>query len=161
MAALFGTIANDGIWVEPHIVGELIHPDGSHDITVPAQRPVISESTAQQMRELLQSVVEQGTGRRAALDDFPVGGKTGTTEKFLPEEGVYSEDDRIASFIGIAPIDDPEIVVAVVLDSPHGEIEEEDGRMVELHLGGVSAAPVFARVAEAALQALGVAPDGQ
>jgi cell division protein FtsI (penicillin-binding protein 3) len=160
MAALFGTIANDGIWVEPHIVGELIQPDGSRNVTVPAQRPVISEHTAQQMRELLQGVVEQGTGRRAAIEDFAVGGKTGTTEKFLPEEGVYSDDDRMASFIGIAPIDDPEIVVAVVLDSPHGEIEE-DGQTVELHLGGVSAAPVFARVAEAALQALGVAPDGQ
>ena len=160
MAALFSTIANDGIWVEPHIVSELIHPDGSHEIAVPAQRPVISEHTAQQMRELLQGVVEQGTGRRAAIEDFAVGGKTGTTEKFLPEEGAYSENDRIASFIGIAPIDEPEIVVAVVLDSPHGQITEDD-RLVELHLGGVSAAPVFARVAETALQALGVAPDGQ
>jgi cell division protein FtsI/penicillin-binding protein 2 len=111
------------------------------------------------MRELLQGVVEQGTGRRAAVEGFAVGGKTGTTEKFLPEEGAYSEEDRIASFIGIAPIDAPEIVIAVVLDSPHGEVEEDDA-IVELQFGGVSAAPVFAKVAEAALQALGVAPDG-
>jgi cell division protein FtsI (penicillin-binding protein 3) len=159
MAALFGTIANDGIWVEPHLVSELIHPDGSRDVIVPRQRPVVSEETAQQMRELLQGVVEQGTGRRAAVEGFAVGGKTGTTEKFLPEEGAYSEEDRIASFIGIAPIDAPEIVVAVVLDSPHGEVEEDDA-IVELQFGGVSAAPVFAKVAEAALQALGVAPNG-
>jgi cell division protein FtsI (penicillin-binding protein 3) len=158
MAAVFGTIANNGVWVEPHLVSELIHPDGSRDVTVPRQRPVLSERTAEQMRELLQGVVEQGTGSRASIDDFAVGGKTGTTEKFLYEEGLYSEDDRIASFIGIAPIDGPEIVIAVVLDSPHGEIEEGD-RIVELQFGGVSAAPVFARVAEAALQALGVAPD--
>ncbi|MCP4965081.1 MAG: penicillin-binding protein 2 [bacterium] len=158
MAAVFGTIANDGVWVEPHVVSELIHPDGSRDVTVPRQRPVLSERTAEQMQELLQGVVEQGTGRRASIEDFAVGGKTGTTEKFLYEEGFYSEDDRIASFIGIAPIDGPEIVVAVVLDSPHGEIEEGEA-MVELQFGGVSAAPVFARVAEAALQALGVAPD--
>lgn len=160
MASLFGTIANNGIWVEPHIVSELIHPDGSLDVTVPRQRPVLSEATAQQMRELLQGVVEQGTGSRAAVPGFAVGGKTGTTEKFLFEEGIYSDEDRIASFIGIAPIDDPAIVVVVVLDSPKGEIEE-DGRILELQFGGVSAAPVFARVAEAALQALGVAPDAR
>ena len=160
MAALFGTIANNGVWVEPHVVSELIKPDGSLEVTVPSQRPVLSEHTAWQMRELLQGVVEQGTGRRAAIEGYAVGGKTGTTEKFLFEEGYYSEEDRIASFIGIAPIGDPEIVIAVVLDSPQGEIEE-DGQIVELKFGGVSAAPVFARVAEAALQALGVAPDGR
>jgi cell division protein FtsI (penicillin-binding protein 3) len=159
MAALFGTIANDGIWVEPHIVDEMVYPDGSRDIFVPRERPVISASTAQQMRELLQAVVQQGTGHRAAIEGYGVGGKTGTTEKYLYEEGTYSPDDRIASFIGIAPIDNPELVIAVVLDSPQGEIEE-DGNMVELQFGGVSAAPVFARVAEAALQALGVPPNG-
>jgi cell division protein FtsI (penicillin-binding protein 3) len=87
-----------------------------------------------------------------------VGGKTGTTQKFLSDEGIYSEDDRIASFIGMAPLSDPRIVVAVVLDSPHGEITEGD-RTVDLRFGGVSAAPVFAEVAEAALNRLGVAPD--
>ncbi len=160
MAAVFGTIANDGIWVEPHVVSELIKPDGSIDVTVPSQRPVLKQSTAAQMRELLAAVVSQGTGHRAAIDGYTVGGKTGTTEKYLYQEGVYSQDDRIASFIGIAPIDDPQIVIAVVLDSPQGEIEE-DNSTAELKFGGVSAAPVFARVAEAALQALGVAPDGQ
>ena len=113
------------------------------------------------MRELLQGVVEQGTGRRAAIEGYAVGGKTGTTEKFLFEEGAYSEEDRIASFIGIAPIDDPEIVIAVVLDSPQGDIEEEGGNIAELQFGGVSAAPIFAKVATATLQALGVAPDAR
>ncbi|MDJ0953719.1 MAG: penicillin-binding protein 2 [Acidimicrobiia bacterium] len=160
MAALFGTIANDGVWVEPHIVSEMIQPDGSLDVTVPSQRPVLQQETARQMRELLQAVVEQGTGSRAALEGYAIGGKTGTTEKFLYEEGIYSEDDRISSFIGIAPIDDPEIVIAVVLDSPQGEIDE-DGTTAELKFGGVSAAPVFAQVAETALQALGVARNGQ
>jgi cell division protein FtsI (penicillin-binding protein 3) len=160
MAALFGTVANDGIWIEPHVVSELIHPDGSRDVIVPRERPVISEKTAQQMRELVQGVVEHGTGHRAAVSAFAVGGKTGTTEKFVPEQMSYSEEDRIASFIGIAPIDNPEIVIAVVLDSPHGEVEE-NGVTVDRRFGGVSAAPVFARVAEAALQALGVAPDGR
>ncbi len=160
MAALFGTIANNGVWVEPHLVSEMIYPDGSREVTVPSQRPVLKQETALQMRELLWAVVADGTGHRAAIEGYSIGGKTGTTEKFLYEEGVYSEDDRIASFIGIAPINDPEIVIAVVLDSPHGEIEE-NGTTVELKFGGVSAAPVFARVAETALQALGVAPDAQ
>jgi len=159
MAALFGTIANDGIWVEPHVVDEMVYPDGTRDIVVPRERPVVSAATAQQMRELLQAVVQQGTGHRAAIEGYGVGGKTGTTEKYLYEEGVYSADDRIASFIGIAPIDNPELVIAVVLDSPHGTVDE-NGSQVELQFGGVSAAPVFAQVAEAALQALGVPPDG-
>ena len=159
MAAVFGTIANDGVWVEPHLVSELIHPDGSREVTVPRQRPVLSEGTASQMRDLLRGVVEEGTGHRAVVEGFSVGGKTGTTEKYLYQEQRYSEEDRMASFIGIAPIDNPEIVIAVVLDSPHGEYEE-DGATVDRKFGGVSAAPVFSRVAELALQALGVAPDG-
>ena len=72
----------------------------------------------------------------------------------MPGEG-YSPEDRIASFIGIAPIDDPRIVVAVVLDSPSGELE--DGS--DLKFGGVSAAPVFARSPKRALHRLGVPPD--
>jgi cell division protein FtsI/penicillin-binding protein 2 len=88
-----------------------------------------------------------------------VGGKTGTTQKLIPGVG-YSDTDRIASFIGIAPIDDPEIVVAVVLDSPNGETVDGRGNIQELEFGGVSAAPVFAEVAEATLHQLGVPPDG-
>jgi cell division protein FtsI (penicillin-binding protein 3) len=160
MAAVFGTIANDGIWIQPHVVSEMINPDGSREVTVPSQRPVLRQDTAAEMRALLFAVVDQGTGGRATVAGYRIGGKTGTTEKFLPDEGVYSDQDRIASFIGIAPIDNPQIVVAVVLDSPQGSVEE-DGRMVENKFGGVSAAPVFAEVAEKALQALGVPPNGQ
>jgi cell division protein FtsI (penicillin-binding protein 3) len=157
MAGVFAAIANDGVWVEPHIVNEVIHPDLSREAYQPRTRPVLSEQTALTMQRLLQGVVEgpRGTGRRAAVAGYTVGGKTGTTEKYLPEEGVYSEEDRIASFIGIAPASDPRIVVAVVLDSPSGE--DEAGN--DLHFGGVSAAPVFAAVAEAALHSLGVPPD--
>ncbi len=84
-----------------------------------------------------------------------MGGKTGTTEKFLPELGAYSDEDRVASFIGIAPISSPRIAVAVMLDTPFG-VDEEGS---DLRFGGVSAAPVFAEVVEAALHRLGVAPD--
>jgi cell division protein FtsI (penicillin-binding protein 3) len=154
MATVFAAIANDGVWVEPHVVREIISSDGTRERYEPTERPVISEATARTMRRLLRGVVESGTGSLAAAPSYTVGGKTGTTEKFVPGEG-YSEDDRIASFIGIAPIDDPRIVVAVVLDSPNGETE--DGS--DLRFGGVSAAPVFAQVAEATLHRLGVPPD--
>jgi len=159
MAAVFATVANDGVWVEPHVVKETIDAEGNRSTSDRVERPVMSTHTAETMRRLLQGVVEIGTGYRAAVDGYTVGGKTGTTEKLIPGVG-YSATDRIASFIGIAPIDRPEIVVAVVLDSPHGEITGENGATAKLEFGGVSAAPVFAEVVEAALHQLGVPPDG-
>ncbi len=159
MASVFAAIANDGVWVEPHVVREIIDGNGNRTTPDRVERPVVSTRTAETMRLLLQGVVDIGTGTRAAVEGYTVGGKTGTTEKLIPGVG-YSPTDRIASFIGIAPIDRPEIVVAVVLDSPHGEVFDEDGAPTKLEYGGVSAAPVFAEVVEAALHQLGVAPDG-
>ena len=157
MAAVFATIGNNGVWVEPHVVAEVVNADGSRDVFEPIRRPVLSQETARTMQLLLQGVVEseRGTGSRAVVAGYTVGGKTGTTEKFLPDIGVYSDEDRIASFIGIAPISSPRIVVAVMLDTPRGVDDNGD----ELRFGGVSAAPVFAEVVEAALHRLGVAPD--
>lgn len=155
MASVFGVIANDGVWVQPHIVKEVVDGDGIRTPFEPSQRPVVSAATADIMQAFLQGVVDRGTGRRAAIDGYSVGGKTGTTEKFLPDEGVYSTTDRIASFIGMAPIADPQVVVAVVIDSPTGE--DADG--ADMHFGGVTAAPVFAQIMEAALHQLGVPPD--
>ncbi len=108
------------------------------------------------MRRMLGRVVEteDGTGRRARMSDYTSGGKTGTSQKFDVEAGVYS-DDTTASFIGMAPLDDPQVVVVVVLDSPHGA--HRDGS--DLSLGGASAAPVFAEVTQNALHQLGVTPD--
>ena len=157
MAAMFAAIGNNGVWVEPHVVKEIIHADGSRDVFEPIQRPVLSRETALTMQRLLQGVVEseRGTGWRAAVAGYTVGGKTGTTEKFLSDVGAYSDEDRVASFIGIAPISAPRIAVAVMLDTPSGE--DEAGK--DLRFGGVSAAPVFAEIVEAVLHRLGVAPD--
>jgi cell division protein FtsI (penicillin-binding protein 3) len=88
------------------------------------------------------------------MDAYTSGGKTGTTNKFDTDLGRYVEATN-ASFIGMAPLDDPKVVVAIVLDSPSGL--GSDG--VELSLGGASAAPVFKEVAQAALHQLGVPPD--
>jgi cell division protein FtsI (penicillin-binding protein 3) len=164
MAAVYATIANDGVWVQPHIVREIIPHDGERIVTEPTHRTVVSTETARTMQLLLQGVVETGTGTRAAVDGYTVGGKTGTTEKWMPEEGRYSATDRIASFIGIAPVNDPQVVVAVVLDSPHGDVDDRHPDRADqpprYEYGGVSAAPVFALVTEAALHQLGVPPDG-
>ena len=155
MAGVYATIANDGQWVEPHVVAELIGVDGGRVVSEPRRRQVLSAETAGLMRQMLRGVVEGGTGRRARINGFSVGGKTGTSVKFDVEEGAYSEDETIAWFVGIAPIDDPAIVIVVVLDAPTGLLD--DG--TELQFGGASAAPVFAEIAESALHQLGVAPD--
>ncbi len=154
MAAVYATLANDGEWVEPHVVSEIVAPDGDTITTEARRRQVISAETAQTMRSMLRGVVEVGTGFRADIEEFPVGGKTGTSDKFDVETGEYSETETIAWFIGIAPIDDPSIVAAVVLDTPTGTLPDD----TELKFGGASAAPVFAEIVEAALHQLGVSP---
>ena len=154
MAAVYSTLANDGEWVEPHVIGEIVSPDGESIVSEPRRRQVISVETAQTMRSMLRGVVSEGTGFRADIKDFPVGGKTGTSDKFDVETGEYSKTETIAWFIGIAPIDDPSLVAAIVLDSPAGELADE----TDLKFGGASAAPVFAEIVEAALHQLGVSP---
>jgi cell division protein FtsI (penicillin-binding protein 3) len=154
MAAVYATVANDGVWTEPYLVKEIIQPDGGRITTNARTRRVLSRETAQTLRAMLGQVIEIGTGSRAALTDYTAGGKTGTSQKFDVEAGIYSVD-TYASFIGMAPLNDPRVVVAVVLDSPYGSLD--DG--VSLRLGGASAAPVFAEVAQNALHQLGVAPD--
>jgi cell division protein FtsI/penicillin-binding protein 2 len=99
------------------------------------------------MRQLLASVVNDGTGRNAAVEGYRVGGKTGTANK-LDENGRYTDITR-ASFVGMAPIDDPKVVVAVMVDAP-----DYDHRT-----GGLAAAPVFAEIMEQALHRLAVSPD--
>ena len=148
MASVFATIANDGVWVRPHLVGSIVDGDGIRQAVEPEQRRIVSEETARIMRLLLRSVVESddGTGGNARVTGYEVGGKTGTSRKW--EGGGYSETAWIASFIGMAPIDDPQLVVAVVIDSP-----------VNGHYGGDAAAPAFAEVMENALHQLGVSPD--
>lgn len=148
MAAAYSVIGNDGVWNQPHIVDSTVDGDGSTEVAGFETKRVVSDTTAVLMRELLASVVEDGTGTAAQIDGYRVGGKTGTANK-LNENGEYTNDTR-ASFVGLAPIDDPKVVVAVVIDSP----------AKKYRTGGRSAAPVFAEVMEQALHRLGVSPDG-
>lgn len=147
MAAAYAAVANDGVWVRPHLVTGMVDVDGRLTEVEPETRSVVSEGTAWVMRELLANVVAAGTGKAAKVPGYRVGGKTGTADKYGPEG--YT-DETIASFVGMAPIDDPKLVVAVVVDSP----------LPEYSTGGSAAAPAFASVMEAALHRLGVTPDG-
>ncbi len=148
MAAAYAAVGNDGRWTTPHIVSSVRDADGDNEVAGIETRQVVSASTALQMRELLASVVEHGTGTAAAVPGYRVGGKTGTANK-LGDDGRYTEATR-ASFVGLAPINDPKVVVAVVVDEP----------AFEYRTGGLSAAPVFSEIMEQALHRLGISPDG-
>jgi cell division protein FtsI/penicillin-binding protein 2 len=148
LAAAYGAVANDGVWVQPHLVGAQVDGNGAHRSVQADAHRVVSDNTASAMRELLGMVVTDGTGTEARVEGYRVGGKTGTASK-LGADGKYG-DDNIASFVGMAPLNDPKVVVAVVVDSP----------AYEFRFGGLAAAPVFSEVMKAALQRLGVPPDG-
>lgn len=147
MAAAYAAIANDGEWIQPHLVAQTIDGEDQVSVTEPERRQVVDPTIARTLRQMLLEVVREGTGTKAAVPGYRVGGKTGTASKLGPD-GQYLEVN-ITSFVGMAPLDDPEVVVAVVVDSP----------AFEFRTGGRAAAPAFAEVMEAALHRLGVTPD--
>jgi cell division protein FtsI (penicillin-binding protein 3) len=109
---------------------------------------VISSYTAAEMRAMMEKVVLEGTGRKAILEGYSAAGKTGTAQKVDPATGAYSKTKYIGSFAGFAPVNNPQIVVAVILDSAVG-----------LHQGGQVSAPVFHRISQQVLEYLHVAHD--
>ena len=146
LVGLVSTMANDGVWVAPRIVAATNAPQSApqtiafHPVE---QRRVISTLTAAQMRQMMQGVVLHGTGTKALLEGYTSAGKTGTAQKVDPATHAYSHSKYVASFAGFAPINDPVITVAVILDSAVG-----------LHQGGQVSAPVFQRVAQQVLEYL-------
>lgn len=150
MAAAYAAIGNDGVWTTPHIVRSQRDADGETEVAEVETRQVVSSRTALLMRELLASVVEDGTGGAGKVEGYRVGGKTGTANK-LNEDGTDYTDETRASFVGLAPINDPQVVVAVMVDAPD----------YDFRTGGLSAAPVFSEIMEQALHRLGVSPDGE
>lgn len=151
MAMAFATIGNNGVRVSPNIVKEIRPSDPSEPPTskAPEQARVVSGETAAVIRELLKKVVISGTGKRARLNGYSVAGKTGTAWKFNAETKAVDPSKYISSFIGLAPADDPELVVGVVIDEPRN-----GGRD-----GGQVAAPIFAKTAQYMLERLGVKED--
>lgn len=147
------SVVNGGYLMEPYVVSEVLNSEGktvlkNEPTTV---RQVIKEETSRTMCTLLRSVVTEGTAKNAAVYGFSVGGKTGTSEKIdvLDENGNPTRD-KIVSFVGVAPMDDPEYIVLVALDTP--------SRSTGLYIsGGVMAAPTVGAVLEDILPYLGVA----
>jgi cell division protein FtsI (penicillin-binding protein 3) len=149
VAAAFATVANGGIRVAPHLVREIRSANGA---TVyrpnPEQRRVISAETANALKGMLEGVTLNGTAKKAQLDGYTAAGKTGTAQKIDPKTRGYSKTKHVASFVGFAPVENPAVVIIVVIDEPAGAYH-----------GGDIAAPVFREIAEQILPDMQVAPD--
>jgi cell division protein FtsI/penicillin-binding protein 2 len=143
MAAGYAAIANGGILRPPRIVDAV----GGSDTATPPGRRVVSEKTAAQVRAMLKGVLGPGgTASGAAIEGYDLAGKTGTAQK--PEAGGYSSTRYVASFVGFAPARDPQLLVAVMVDEPQGDI-----------YGGSVAAPAFREITSFALNYLRIPPE--
>lgn len=147
LATAMATIANDGVMMQPQIVQAVTDHNGVvvRKISPQALRRVVSVETARRMQAMLIRVVEKGgTGTRAAVKGFTVGGKTGTAQKIGPD-GAYSKRDFISSFVGFVPASRPELVILVVVDEPR-----------KYTYGGLVAAPAFQEIAQSTLNYLNI-----
>ncbi|MEL7622179.1 MAG: stage V sporulation protein D [Clostridiales bacterium] len=131
----FSAITNGGNLMKPQIVKEIRDSEGNVVKTIEPEvvRQVISASTSEKVLKALETVVSSGTGKSAYIEGYRVGGKTGTAQKIIPGIGGYSDREFIASFMGAAPVNDPQIVCLVVMDYPKGP----------LHTGGAVCGPIF------------------
>jgi cell division protein FtsI (penicillin-binding protein 3) len=174
LISMISTIANGGVYLPPRVLmpGQVdatangktsaapqappqvtpmpFKPGGElPDPLPPGAHRVLSTMTAAQMRKMMEGVVLYGTGKRAQLNGYSSGGKTGTAQKIDPATHLYSKSMHIASFVGIAPVNNPVIAVAVVMDNPKGGA----------YHGADVSAPVFAEVAQQVLEYLAVPHD--
>jgi cell division protein FtsI (penicillin-binding protein 3) len=144
----YSSIANGGYIVKPHLVSEIISPEGvmMYQFTPDESERIISERTAETMREILISVThEGGTALNASVEGNRVAGKTGTTKLIDPETGTYSTKKYVGSFVGFVPADRPRIAIIVVVREPEGAI-----------YGGQVAAPFFKDIADKSLAYLNI-----
>lgn len=148
LVSAFGAIANDGKFMKPRIVKELTDNDGEviHRYEPKFIRQVISEKTSKELRLIMESVVTEGSGYRAYVAGYRVGGKTGTADKIV--DGKYSSGKVYSSFVGIAPVDNPKLVVLVVIDEPQG-----------VHYGSQTAAPIVYEIMRDSMRQLEVEPQ--
>lgn len=145
MAAAYSAIANGGTLRPPHVVKAV---DGE-PTKLPEGKRVISKKTSNQLRSMLKGVLGPGgTASEAAISGYELAGKTGTAQKFDTATGQYSKVNYVASFIGFAPADNPQVLVSVVVDEPRGAI-----------YGGEIAAPAFQEILNFALPYLKIPPQ--
>jgi cell division protein FtsI (penicillin-binding protein 3) len=154
MLDAYNVLANDGVHIPPRLVAATVDADGERRSVEPGRtRRVVSPETAQQVRSMLVEVVETGTGQRAKVAGYSVGGKTGTARK--PQDtGTYRDQagnyHYVAGFTGMVPAEDPELTISVAIDEPTATI-----------YGGSAAAPVFADLAKFALNRFRIPPAGE
>lgn len=142
----YSAIANGGMLIQPRIVKDIFRGRVAEPPEPRIERRVISPQTAAAMRQMLEGVVEFGTGQAAQLEGYSAGGKTGTAQKV--ENGRYSHTNYVASFIGIAPIHHPAVTILVAIDTPRGGI-----------YGAEVAAPAWKEIAQETLNYLNVPRD--
>jgi cell division protein FtsI (penicillin-binding protein 3) len=147
MAAAVSSVANGGELVAPRLVRAIVNEQGRTEVPRRVVRRTITAETAAVLTPILEDVVSRGTATAAKVDGYTIAGKTGTAAKLV--NGRYSKSEYNASFVGFLPSRQPRVTIIAVIDSPHGRG----------YTGGVVAAPVFKRVAEAALRHLGVPPN--
>lgn len=140
-------IGNDGILMEPRLVKELVNSNGQviRPVEISEKRQVISKETADKMLLMMADVVENGTASRAKSSSYSIGGKTGTANKVLEDGTGYYEDQYVASFVGLAPIEDPVIAVLVIVDNPKDQ-----------YYGSIVATPAGKNIIEYTLENLGL-----
>lgn len=148
VASVYAAIANDGVRVTPRLIAGYTDVDGNFSETDPSKKTrVVSATTAKTVRQMLESVVSKdGTAPQAQIPGYRVAGKTGTANKFSEKSGGYS--GYTASFVGMAPAEDPALVVGVSIDTPGG-----------LHYGSLVSGPVFRDVMAYALAKKKIAPS--
>jgi cell division protein FtsI (penicillin-binding protein 3) len=167
LVTMVSTIANGGTYIPPHILlqstdqmkgdprltAEPYHPEEQIPDKLPdGSHRVITEVTAAKMRDMMHGIVLEGTGRTTQLNGYSSAGKTGTAEKVDPVTHTYSHTKLVASFAGFAPVNDPAVAIAVVIDTPTAGGEN-------MHYGATTSGPVFQQVAQEILEYLGVPHD--
>jgi cell division protein FtsI (penicillin-binding protein 3) len=147
MATAVSSIANGGHLIQPRVVRAFIKDGRRIEVAHKEMRRTIEAETADTLTTIMEQVVVRGTARAAQIEGYTIAGKTGTAAKLV--NGHYQKSDYNASFVGFIPSRKPALTILVVIDSPHG-----NG-----YTGGAVSAPVFKRIAEAAVTYLGVGPN--
>ncbi|MBN1405560.1 MAG: penicillin-binding protein [Candidatus Omnitrophica bacterium] len=151
LACAAAVVANKGVLMKPRIINKIVDLSGKSivEFKTETKRRVVSEDTALKVAGLMEGVILRGTGTLAKISGYSAGGKTGTAAKIEPS-GAYSKSRYTASFVGFAPIEDPAIVVCIMVDEPH-----------PVYFGGVVAAPAFKEIVNATLRYLQIPPRPQ
>ncbi len=141
------SIGNDGKLMQPRVVKELTDDSGNviHRYEPKMVRQVLSEKTANEVKVIMESVVSEGSGKAASIPGYKIGGKTGTADKVI--NGRYASGKVYSSFVALAPIEDPQLAVLVVIDEPQG-----------VHFGSLTAGPVVHSILNDSLRYLDIEP---